>query len=166
MVYEILGVICLYGIAGVVFWNYMLTRLVKPWLDDRDSVQLSIAVLKVGVFLSNCLSVSTLYDPLDALQIILQQRFEKEDLYIEFGSLCSNFILIMFLWNLSTFVITILLYGALNRRRNIFVSVGNNDLPSTLVFVGIYLSLTISLLSGLGLVFDGLIPYPTVPVYQ
>ncbi len=166
MTYEIIGVICLYWIVGIAIWNYIVGKLVRPWLQEDDSARLSVAVVKLGVFLSIGFSLGALYNPLDALQIILQPRYEGKDLYLEFGSSCSIFVLVLFLGTAATFVISVLLYWVLCRPRNIFVAIGNNKLAAALLFIGIYLSLTISLLSGMEIILDGFVPYPTIPVYR
>lgn len=153
------------GLLTIFILNAIVNSRIKNKISENET-PLAVDILKAILFLSGGLLLSEITNSFQTLTKVLPNSFTGNDLLLKEFSYFSVFLGITILTTILIVWLSTLMYSLISKGKSIFMEATNNNLNAVIIFIGLILALTIASKTGLTLLFDYFIPYPTMPIYH
>lgn len=162
-------VILLGAILGCLLTIFVFNAILNNRLKGKSSTDeplLSAAIAKVVIFLTAAILLAEAVNSFQILENVLGSSTPPSDILqteIMYFSLMLGVTLLVHVINIW---LSSIMFGVLSGGKSIFHEIANESMTSTLLFSGILLALTLVSKSGISLLLDKFIPYPTMPTFH
>ncbi|MDC1222220.1 hypothetical protein N8Z47_06085 [Salibacteraceae bacterium] len=158
----------LYSLAFQIIVFFIISILINLFINWRvkkisqivDEATNAQIILKIGLFLGLALVISELGEVVTSLKSSLAVSFNAEVYYLEFLkylSLFSTIGLVLFFIN---YFFSLFLFNVISGGKNLFIEICNDNWIISLLYCGIFISMTLLIQSEMAAIIDHLIPYP------
>ncbi len=139
-----------------LFINWRVKRI-SQISEDATSAQV---ILKMGLFISLALVISEIGEIVSPLKNSLSISSNTAAYYLDFIKYLSLFSTIGLVLIIINYFLSLLLFNVVSNGKNLFIEICSDNWTVSLLYVGIFISMSLLIKSEMVPILDYLIPYP------